>query len=138
MLYEFILNVPADTPRDRPAELEVEIEETYVTEIGVYHTPGSSHMVYAAVFFGEYQEFPSTKGEWVTGAGYLIRSKVYLKYRESPVRLTLKACSPNTHYDHKVFFYIWTEPKPIEVVIEMLRKMYELWVRFMKMFRIRV
>jgi len=138
MLYEFRLDVPADTPKDSPVELEVEIEETYITEIGVWHDPGSSHMVYAAVFYGEMQEFPSPKGEWLTGAGYLIKSKVYLRYRESPVRLTLKACSPGTWYDHEVIFYIWTELKPIEVAIEILRKLYRLWERFMKAFRIRV
>jgi len=138
VLYEFKLDVPPDTPRDKPVELEVELHETYITEIGVYHDPGSSHMVGAAVFFGEMQEWPSTEGEWVTGAGYPITSKVYLRYREAPVRLTLKACSPGTQYDHEVIFYIWTEPKPIEVVAQLLRKLYGLWEKFMKVFRIRV
>jgi len=138
VLYEFKLNVPPNTPKERPVEKEVEIHETFITEIGVFHDHGSMNMVQAAVFFGEYQEFPSVKGEWVTGAGYLIKSKVYLRYREAPVRLTLKACSPGTFYDHEVIFYIWTEPKPIEQLVELFRKLYQLWLRFMKAFRIRV
>jgi len=135
-IYKFTIAVPANTPRDKPVELEIKLYETYLDKAGIFFPNGQVYMVETALFYGEYQEVPNPEGEWLAGDGQYIEFPVRTRYREAPVRLTIKAHSEGTRYDHEVYWFLWTEEPYVYIVIQLLRRLAQLWERFMKLFRI--
>jgi len=108
MLYVVPVTVPAGTPVESPVEAYVEIEEEYITRIDVQFPAGVRNEVYVAIFYGEMQIFPSTKGTWVTGEAETVSAEVKIWLPDKPTRLTIKAISPNADYPHNILVRIYT------------------------------
>jgi len=114
MIYSIPLIVPANTPTNRPVQADVEIYEDVITLIRVRFPPGPSCMVRTALFYGQSQIFPQPPETYIVGDDETVEWHEYFLLPSTPCRLTIRAWSPGTMYDHMIFWYIVA--LPIEVV----------------------
>jgi len=111
MLYVKEVVVPAGTQFTSPVEEHVHLEEDYITRVEVQFPAGVHNEVYVALFYGEQQIFPSTKGQWVTGNNETVGADVTIPLYDRPTKVTIRAASPNADYDHTVLVRISTSKR---------------------------
>jgi len=128
--YFIPLEVPANTPKDSPVTKTIEIEGEVLGEIAYYFPLGPSFMVSFAVFYGIEQIYPEPEGEWVAGDGMYRRVPVGWTLPESPCKITIKAVSPNTSYDHTIYIWLLTrlevEVRPWQILTDFVETLEEL------------
>jgi len=128
--YFIPLEVPANTPKDSPVTKTIEIEGEVLGEIAYYFPLGPSFMVSFAVFYGIEQIYPEPEGEWVAGDGMYRRVPVGWTLPESPCKITIKAVSPNTSYDHTIYIWLLTrlevELRPWQILTDFVETLEEL------------
>jgi len=110
-IYPVTLTVPADTPETAPVEVDVEIEEHRVTEVSVHYPNGCADMVHVALFYGIRQIAPRPEGATLVGNDETIRWLEKWDAPETPCKLTFKAWSPGTSYQHVLPCRVETEPE---------------------------
>jgi len=106
MLYQKRLTVPSNTPIGNPTTTSIEVEEDYITYLGVYFPPGCCNLVHVRFRYGETQIFPHASYEWLSGEGYLMGGRLLFKTPESPCRIYIDAYSDDDTYDHTIIIYI--------------------------------
>jgi len=123
--YFITLNVPANTPSDAPVTKTIEIKGEVLEEIAYYFPLGPSFMVSFAVYYGIKQIYPEPEGEWVAGDGMYRQVPVGWTLPESPCKLTVKAASPNTSYDHTIYIWLLTklevEARPWRIISDFVK-----------------
>jgi len=110
MIYSIPILVPANTPINKPVEVQVEINEEVITLIRVRFPPGPSCMVRTALFYGQSQIFPQPPGTYIVGDDETVEWHEYFVLPSVPCKLTIRACSPGTNYEHMIFWYIVALP----------------------------
>ena len=108
MLYVKKITVPANTPKENPYRVDVNIYEKYLTRIGVFFPPGPMLLVGVSVWYGETQIFPHREGDWVVGDFQFIQSRVEFEAPEKPCRLRILCYNEDDTYDHTVVVYLYT------------------------------
>lgn len=68
-------------------------------------------MVRVRLFKEALQLIPLTEDEWVTGDDESVPTDTYAELLDSPYKLKLKACSPDTTYDHTISVRIQVQPE---------------------------
>jgi len=106
MIYQTRITVPANTPIDSPITTSIEVEEDYVTYLGVYFPPGCCNLVHVRFRYGETQIFPHASYEWLSGEGYLMGGRLLFKTPESPCRIRIEAYNNDDTYDHTIIIYV--------------------------------
>ena len=129
VLHVVRLTVPAGTPRDEPVRKVVSLDGRALTGFYVYFPPGCCLLVGVRLKYGQAQLFPSPPGEWLRGHGYLVGSRTWWPFPESPCKLTLEAYNEDSRYDHTLEVYVdYLARGEIDLAEELrrLRVLYEL------------
>ena len=113
MIYSIPIIVPANTPSNKPVEVNVEINEEVITHVRVRFPPGPSCMVRTALYYGQSQIFPQPPDTYLAGDDETIEWDEFVILPSSPCRLTIRAWSPGTMYDHVIFWYIVALPMDV-------------------------
>jgi len=123
--YFIRVSVPANTPSDKPAEKTITVEGEVFAELAYFFPLGPSFMVSFAIFYGIRQIYPEPEGDWVAGDGIYRTVPINWDLPESPCKLTVKAVSPNTTYDHDIFLWLLTKPeveaRPWQIIRDFIR-----------------
>jgi len=106
LLYTARLTIPRSTPKDRPVERTVEVEQPVVLAVQVRFPAGCLGLVGAAVYYGELQVWPSPEADWVEGEDEAVWDIPMMVFREAPYTLTLKGYNLDPDYHHAVWFRI--------------------------------
>jgi len=113
MLFKRDLKIPANTPRERPVEIELTIDQPVIQRIGVFFPPGCHGLAYAAIFIGNLQIWPARVGEWVSGDFITIWDEPYLLIPNPPQTLRILGYNLDEAYPHTLTFYIMAVSKAI-------------------------
>jgi hypothetical protein len=113
MIYSIPIIVPANTQSNRPVEADVQINEEVITHVRVRFPPGPSCMVRTALYYGQSQILPQPPDTYLAGDDETIEWDEFIILPSSPCRLTIRAWSPGTMYDHVIFWYIVALPEEI-------------------------
>ena len=113
MIYSIPVVVPANTPINKPVEVDVEIHEKVITLVRVRFPPGPSCMVMTALYYGQSQIFPQPSGAYLAGDDEVIEWHEYFELPSTPCRLTIRAWSPGTMYDHIIFWHVVALPSNV-------------------------
>jgi len=106
LLYTAKLAIPKSTPKDKPVDRTVEVEQPVLLAIQVRFPAGCLGLVGAAVYYGELQVWPSQEADWVEGEDEAVWDVPMMVFREAPYTLTLKGYNLDTDYQHAVWFRI--------------------------------
>lgn len=102
---------------------EIEIREDVVFYIGVRFPPGPATKLKIAIFYGEEQIFPSSKGEWCSGDNEVLWDYIMWEVPEKPCKLRIKGYNTSTTYDHSAIIRIIALPKWVLYGIKMLSRL---------------
>ena len=68
-------------------------------------------MVKVRLFQEALQLVPLSEDEWVTGDDEDVQTETYAELLDSPYKLKIKLCSPDTEYDHTVTVRVEVRPE---------------------------
>jgi len=105
------LTIPANTPADNPAIVEVEVEGDVLAELAYLIPPGWTALAHFAVFYGIKQIYPVEAGTWVTGDNLYRPVALRWHLPESPAKLTIKGYNQDDTYPHTVYLWLLTKPE---------------------------
>lgn len=111
MLFEKALTVPAGTPTDAPVEVDLDISAGVITRISVEFNTGPNFLVFAYVRQALHQIWPLNPEGAVKADGQAVTSQEFIPVLEPPHVLTCGAFSPDTIYDHEIYFHIEITPE---------------------------
>ena len=131
-IYTAALTVPAGTPKDNPAVVEVEVEEYTVIRFDVYFPPGCHGQVHVAVFYGAEQIAPKPAEAALTGDFETVSWPEEWRVPERPCTIEFRGWSPNASYNHTVLCRVITRPVEQESWIKEQRESQGLIVKFLK------
>lgn len=113
MLFVTSLTVPAGTPENNPIRQELELEPGTIKKINVYFPPGCHATVKVRIKVGDIIFLPANPEEWLVGNGEALEDEPYRTILDSPVKLTIEACSPSASYDHTIYVRVLVLPPDI-------------------------
>jgi len=124
-IYVAPLEIPANTPKDAPAEKTLEIEQEIITKFELHFPPGCAGMVHARVLYGIKQVWPWDETETFTGDAETLSFPEYWECPEIPCKLTFQAWSPNTRHSHTLILRLSASPKAVAAPILELRRVIQ-------------
>ena len=136
-LYHKALRVPANTPKENPATLEVQINQRIVILVSVKFPAGCHDIVQVAGYYGIKQLFPYEAEDSITGDDETVTTLEWFTGPAVPFKLTFKGWSPGTSFVHYPVIRIVTLPDeifgPVRLLTQILRKL-DVW--FWRIFRL--
>jgi hypothetical protein len=105
------INITADTLAEEPLTDWLQLPKGIITHVDVKFPAGCHGMVGVRLFQEALQLIPLSEDEWVTGDDESVPTDTYAELLEAPYKLKIKACSPNTDYDHTVTVRINVQPE---------------------------
>ena len=106
MLHVYALTVPANTAKENPKTLDIEIDDDALLFVAVRFPPGPQALAGVSLWYGEEQIFPYPKGSWVVGDNEVIWDFILWKCPERPCPLTIKAYNIDDTYSHTCYIRI--------------------------------
>lgn len=111
MFFCWDITIGADTPEDDPLVDWLELPKGIITHVDVKFPAGCHGMVKIRLFQESLQLIPLSEDEWVTGDDEPVPTDTYAELLSFPYKLKIKACSPDTDYDHTVTVRINVQPE---------------------------
>lgn len=102
MFFCWDIAIEADTSDKTPLEQELSLPRGVITKVDIKFPAGCHGMVGVRLFHCEQQAIPLSSDEWVTGDDETVPTNTYLELTDEPYKLKLRACSPDTEYDHTI------------------------------------
>ena len=109
-IYQFDVEIPADTSKDDPVEVEAEIEEEVLVRGLVVFPAGCRGMVESKIMYGQLQIAPRPFGAVFKGDNIAIPFELWRILPDRPTKLRLLAWSPGTSYKHTITYYLIALP----------------------------
>jgi len=101
-LFWLEITVPPNTPKDKPKEVEIEVEGGLLERIEYRFPPGPLGSVRVAVFYGVKKISPQPEDAWVRGEDETIRDDLYWPLPEDKTKLKVKGWSDAEDYAHTI------------------------------------
>jgi len=124
-IYVAPLTIPANTPKDNPAQVELEIEQEVVTKFELHFPAGCAAMVHARVVYGIKQIWPYNEPETFTGDAETLSFPEYWECPETPCRLVFQGWSPGTAHPHMLILRLSAVPRAVAAPILELRRVIQ-------------
>lgn len=105
------LEIPKDTPADKPETKDITVEGEILSEVAYLIPPGWQAIPRWALFYGIKQIYPDPEAEWVTGAGLYRSVPLRWPMPESKVKLTVKGYNVDDTYPHTLHVWLLTAPE---------------------------
>ena len=112
-LYVEELSVPAGTPENSPVTKKIRLEPGVLKKIEVLFPFGCNCLVKVKIKRGGKVIVPANADMWLVGNGETVSIELLLEELAEPFELELVACSPNTQYDHTIYFRFHIVPPEI-------------------------
>jgi len=109
MFFCWDITILKDTKEDDPLEEWLSLPKGIITSVEIKFPRGCHGMVKVRLFKEALQLVPLAEDEWVTGDGESVPTETYAELLDFPYKLKLKACSPDTDYDHVITVRIGVE-----------------------------
>jgi len=132
MLYVVNITVPANTPRDKPIEKEIEIKEPILKRISCFFPPGVCCLAGFRVLYGTEQIFPQPKDEYVVGHSETVVGEVYFQLPEVPCKLRIQAFNEDTKYPHTLYIRLETTEQLELAAVRELREIKQLLQQYLE------
>lgn len=111
MFFCWDITISANTLEDDPLEGWLSLPKGIVTHVDVKFPAGCHGMVRIRLFKESLQLIPLSEDEWVTGDDEPVPTDTYAELLDSPYKLKIQACSPDTDYDHTITVRINVQPE---------------------------
>jgi hypothetical protein len=105
------ITITEDTPEDDPDTTWLSLPKGIVTKVDIKFPAGCHGMVRARLFQEALQLIPLSEDEWVTGDDETVTTETYAELLDSPYKLKLVTCSPDTVYPHTITVRIGVQPE---------------------------
>ena len=111
MFFCWDITVEDDTPEDEPLTDWLSLPRGIITSIDIKFPAGCHGMVRVRLFQEALQLIPLSEDEWVTGDDETVTTETYAELLDSPYKLKLVTCSPDTVYPHTITVRIGVQPE---------------------------
>jgi len=112
-IYTAKLTIPANTPRDSPVSVSIELTRAVLTRISIRIPPGHCALTGLRISYGDMQLWPEESGTWVSGDDEALEWNEYFELPDDPTRLTLEGYNEDVKYEHSFYVRMMTLPKAI-------------------------
>lgn len=102
MLYEYKLDVPADTERADAKEKEMLVTVGILTKVDIFMPEGSVGLCHAVVIDGQFQVMPINQEGNIATNGILVTGQYHYKIKSGHQLLILKGWNEDTLYSHEI------------------------------------
>ena len=102
MLYEYKLNVPANTSKEDPETKDMLVAPGILTRIEIFMPPGSVGLCHAQVVEGQFQIVPINPEGDVATDGHPVSGQYHYKITLGHNILTLRGWNEDTLYPHEI------------------------------------
>ena len=102
VLYVNRVSVPAGTARSAAVEVDVRVEERFVSEAAVFFPAGVNGEVFVELVAGERRLFPAQEGDPAVGVGSVGPAGVRETLPGAPNVVTWRAWAPDADFPHTV------------------------------------
>lgn len=102
MIYEYVIDVPANTLKTDPVEIEALLAAGIITRFECEMAAGCHRMVHAVVLDGTFQMFPVNLESDLSTDDNIIEQNDYIEVAKGHDKLKIVCWSPNTDYTHRV------------------------------------
>ena len=113
MIYEYDLTVPANTPANAPAILDMPLAQGVIHKIAVVFPAGCRHQVKVIIRRALHQVWPTNPDGQLKGDFFPIEGPVWYELDEAPFKLEAYGWSPDTTFNHTVTIRLWLQRKEI-------------------------
>lgn len=111
MFFCWDITIAANTTEKEPYRQWLGLPKGVVTHVDIKFPAGCHGMVRIRLFKEALQLIPLSEDEWVTGDDESVPTDTYAELLDSPYKLKLIACSPDTTYDHTISIRIQVQPE---------------------------
>lgn len=106
MLYAFTVTVPANTPKEDPLWVPLELDYGIIKKFVVQIPPGHAGLCKFAIFRGDSQVWPKNRNEKLAGDGVVLSfDDEWVPLTQPPFMLWFMGWNEDELYDHSVFLY---------------------------------
>jgi len=113
MFFAWDITIPANRLETNPVVQTLKLTEGIITHIEVKFPCGCNGLAKVRLFCAEFQLFPLSRGEWVTGDDEAVRGDYYFPLKRAPGALKFHGCSPGSTYPHVVTVRITILPESV-------------------------
>jgi len=114
VFYEFDLTIPANTPKESPAELDVTISAGTIEQIEVQLPRGLRSLVHTVAIRGSHQLWPTNPDGSIKGDDARIIWGENFPLIHAPFIITLLGWSPGTSFSHVVTWRFQVASVPVQ------------------------
>lgn len=111
MFFCWDITIDEDTPEKLPLKQWLGLPKGIVTKVDIKFPAGCHGMVRVRLFQEALQLIPLSEDEWVTGDDETVTTETYAELLDSPYKLKLVTCSPDTEYPHTITVRIGVQPE---------------------------
>jgi len=129
MFYAWDIVIPAGTLETGPIKQILKLTEGVITHIEVKFPCGCNGLAKVRLFHAEFQMFPLSRGEWVTGDDEAVRGDYYFALKRAPGALKFHGCSPGSTYAHTVTVRITVLPEKVASFVPLIELLTKMLVR---------
>jgi len=115
MIYDYPLTIAANTTKDAPTELEMDVGVGVVNQVDVQFPPGCAGLARCSIWDGGHQLWPSNPDGYFAADAYVISFAEDYPILEAPFVLTLKAWNLDDSYPHTITIRLGVTPPTIQV-----------------------
>lgn len=102
MLYEYDLDVPANTAERSPASATLKLSRGVITKVGVQFPIGTRALVHVKIYHGAHQLWPANPDGNIKADGFTVEWDEHLEFTKAPLALKVKAWSEADTYEYTV------------------------------------
>lgn len=129
MSYAWDIAIPANTLATAPVERDLKFHPGVLVKAEFKFPSGCHSMVQVRLYLGEFQLFPLSRGEWVTGDDEPVSFPAYQKILKEPAQLKFRGASPGTTYSHTITVRLTVLPERVASWVPMLELLTKLLQR---------
>jgi hypothetical protein len=113
MFYAWDIEIPAATPEDDPVLQKLKISQGVIVKVQIKFPSGCHGLAKVRIKRWNFQIWPLSAGEWVTGDDETIDVPEYYDFSKGPYELTFVGCSPNATFNHLITVRVVVLPKVV-------------------------
>ena len=128
-MYEFLVTVPADTPKAEPVQVEALVHPGMVTHVSVEFPRGCHQMVHCIIVEGKYQLWPRNPEGTMASDDYVVEFSDFREIKRGRNLLLVYAWSPGSSYSHDLRVRITVLPKKVASMVPLVEVLTKLFSR---------
>jgi len=128
-IYTAKLTIPANTPRDRPVSVSIELTRAVLTRLSIRIPAGHCALTGLRISYADMCLWQEESGTWISGDDEVLEWNEYFELPDDPTRLTLEGYNEDDTYEHSFYVRMMTLPKAIAYPWLVVSKFVKLFSR---------